>query len=322
MAPHSYAASRPEVRTTILERLAAGERLKHICAEPGMPCHESVTGWMRKDAGFAAEVARARAQGEFRRRLVFDEAKAKALLARLAAGEAIASVLRDPAMPSAGTFRYWRATYGAFAEEVHRLNQVKTDAKRERLRGRYRPFDPEVAERLYVRLWKGDHLRAVLRSDKAFPSLAVLTRWRRENPEFDGRMRFVLTGWKKKRGRERCLCTPELTATIVDRLRQGESLRSLSQQADMPSQGAMYNWVRTRPEFARAVAAACEDREDWYRDQMLDLVIRAAPMSERALTRLTAPLSRQETRLRKRPGWKRAREGASSPPGRSPRGRG
>jgi len=306
---HSYARSRPRVRQQILDRLAAGERLKHICGEAEMPCQESVTGWMRRDPEFAAAVARARAQGEFRRRLMFDEGKAQALLARLAAGETIGSVLRDPAMPSARTFRYWRATYGAFAEDVHRLNQVKAQAKAERCRGRYRPFDPDVADRLYVRLWKGERQRAVLRSDKAFPSLAVLTRWRRENPEFDARMRFVLTGWKKKRGRERCLCTPELTATIVDRLRQGQSLRSLARQADMPSQGAMYNWVRTRPEFARAVAEACEDREDWYRDQMLDLVVRAGPMSQKALTRLTAPLARQETRLRKRPGWKQRREG-------------
>jgi len=305
MPPHSYAVSRPEVRATILERLVGGERLKHICAEAGMPCHESVTGWMRRDAGFAAEVAQARARGDWRRRFMMDEAKARALLARLAAGERIGDILRDPAMPSARTYAYWRASQGWFAEEVFRLNGVKAAAKAERMRGRFRAFDPGVGEKIYVRLWKGEHLRAVLRSDRAFPSLAVLTRWRRENPEFDRMMRFVLTGWKKKRARERCLCTPELTATIVDRLRQGASLRSLSQEAGMPSQGAMYSWARTRPEFARAVAEACEDREDWYRDQMLDLVIRAGPMSEKALTRLTAPLSRQETRLRKRPGWKR-----------------
>jgi len=102
---------------------------------------------------------------------------------------------------------------------------------------------------------------------------------------------------------------PRVRQQILDRLAAGERLKHICRDAEMPCQESVTGWMRRDPEFARAVAEACEDREDWYRDQMLDLVIRAGPASQKALTRLTAPLSRQETRLRKRPGWKRRREG-------------
>ena len=304
---YSYARSRPQVRPQIVRRIAAGERLSHICREPGMPCPESVTGWMRREPAFAAEVAEARVRGEWRRRFAFDEDRARALLARLGAGEPIGRILRDPGMPSRETYyRHWLMSGPAwFQQGVWRIRQAREAARRGPVNGRFRAFDPVVAEKIYVRLWKGETLRAILRSDRMYPSLAVLARWRREAPEFDRMLAFVFRGWKQKRARERCLCTPEMTEAIVARIVEGGSLRSLAQEPGMPSQGAMYNWVRTRPEFAEAVAGACEDREDWYRDAMVALLDRAGPQSQKAITRLLAPLSRQETRLRKRPGWKR-----------------
>jgi hypothetical protein len=225
------------------------------------------------DAAFAAEVAAAREQASWRRRIAFDEAQARALIKRLEpADRPLAEVLRDPDMPGYRVFRTWRRGDPWFAEEINRVLAPKAEAKADRLRARYRAFDPAVAERLGLRLWKGETLRAVLRSDKAFPSLAVLARWRREEPQFDRMLRVVFEGWRRKRGREASLCTPALTWTIVAALLQGESLRSVSRQPGMPSQGALYSWVRTRPDFAEAVANACEDREDWFREARMSAV--------------------------------------------------
>ena len=305
--PFSYARTAPHLRYEILDRMAAGERLKAICAEPGMPCCESVMGWVRRDPDYGEMYANAVRRGEWRRLYQFDDAKAAAIISRLAAGETIGSILRDPAMPGRRTYTYWRRTQVGFQEELHRVKSSREDLRVAGLRGRYREFDRAVAERLYVRLWKGERLRKVLASDKAFPSLAVLERWRREQPEFDRMLRFVLKGWSRRRGRERCLCTPELTDAIVAQIREGASLRSLSVRQDMPSAGALYKWVRARPDFAAEIAEACEDREDWYLDQIAAIAERALPGTVKATRRAMAPLNSQLARLKKRPGWKRGR---------------
>ena len=307
--PISYAVAHPYLRQTILDRIAAGARLTHLCREHGMPCAESVTGWARKDAGFGDALRVAYLQGDARRRLVMDETVAKALVARLAAGERLGQVLADPAMPSQQVFRHWRAGYGWFAEAVHHQMGVKAQARQARMRGRYRPYDPAVGDRLYLALWWGASLRPLLASDKAFPSLAVLARWRRENAAFGAKMAYVLGAWRRKRAKARTLCTPEMTDLVVEGLLMGASLRSLSEVPGMPSQGAMYAWVRGRSDFAEAVAWACELRPEWYADQILDASRAAHLCGTRETQRVIGQLSAQETRLRKRPGWKRRKWG-------------
>jgi transposase-like protein len=302
--PYSYPQDRPTVRQEIVGRIAAGERLKAICREAGMPCVESVRGWMRREPGFAAEVARARAKADWRRRGRFDVEAAMAALARLQAGETTTAILRDPAGPSRQAFARWRAASPGYDAKV-RAAQAKLPRKRRR------GFDAAIADRIYVRLWMGEPLRAVLRSDPAFPSLAVFARWRREDPEFDGMIGFVLGAWKTKRPGLRGPYSPELEEDILDGIVEGGSLRSLAQRADMPCARTLYNWVRRKPEFAAKVAQACEWREDWYFDQLLEITgARGAPVSQKEMRRRTAPLMNQLVRLRKRPGWKRARDGA------------
>jgi hypothetical protein len=303
----SYPAA---VREAILDRISDGEHLTHVCREAGMPCHESVTGWMRRDPEFAQAVAAARAQGDWNRRLRFDPERAERLLARLRGGEAINDLLRDRAMPSRATFDHWKATELAFAEAVGRLIAEKA-ATRPWAKRRYRPYDAEIGERIYRRLWMGETLRAVLRSDRAFPSLMVFARWRRQDAGFDEMMGFVLGAWRRKRPSLLKRLTPKLYDAVRDGLVQGESLRSLSQRRDMPCARTLYAWVAKRPEFAAMVERACEGRVDWFFDHMLEMTGSGPPMSIKAMRARTAPLVRQEVRLRKRPGWKRRAGGWS-----------
>lgn len=175
-------------------------------------------------------------------------------------------------------------------------------------RGRFRPYDAEIGERIYVRLWKGEPLRAILRSDKSFPSLAVLARWRREQPAFDGMVRWAMDGWKHRRPQARHLLTEAMLERVIGGLVSGGSLRSLSREPGMPCQRTLYAWCRTRPEFAEMVAMACEDREDWYLAQAVKAASRVAgPKSLAAAQAAVARLNAQRVRLRKRPGWKRTR---------------
>lgn len=82
-------------------------------------------GVARRDPEFAASYAVAKAQGAHRPVWRYDEAAAKAVVVRLAAGETIASALSHPGMPNYRVFTYWRRTQAEFQAEVARLNEVK-----------------------------------------------------------------------------------------------------------------------------------------------------------------------------------------------------
>ncbi len=51
-----------KVADTICERIAAGESLRKITADPGMPCQTAVFSWLARHEAFAQQYARAREQ--------------------------------------------------------------------------------------------------------------------------------------------------------------------------------------------------------------------------------------------------------------------
>lgn len=240
----------------------------------------------------------------------------EAFLARVAAGDSVRALLARPGMPSQRQYPAWRA-WGLFRQgPVDRLADALAAGKAARARlakagrgrGRFRPYDRKVGERLYVKLWMGRAtLREILRSEREFPSLSVLARWRREQPEFDGMLTFVIGEWKRKAGAPwRGRYSPELAEGVLDGIVAGGSLRSLGDgRPDLPCARTLYSWVRTRPDFARAVAQACEDREDIYVDRIVEIARLAPVIGAREARRRMGPLKQQLTRLRKRPGGPR-----------------
>jgi len=119
---------------------------------------------------------------------------------------------------------------------------------------------------------------------------------------------LALDGWRRKRPRARSRLTEAMQDRVLEGLARGGSLRSLSREPGMPCQRTLYTWCRTRPDFAAAVATACEDREDWYAAEAVKAASRAVgPASTRAAKAAVARLNAQRVRLRKRPGWKRTR---------------
>lgn len=300
--PFAY-PDRGQIKLAIIARVAAGETVEAICSEAGMPCAGSVQVWRRADPWFAAELAAARRKGEWRRVYGFDEAVAAAFLARVAAGERIRDLLARPGMPSQGAYEYWRRTNVGFQEALWRLRGARYGRQSGTGHGRFRAWDEAMADRILLAVMLGAVLRKLLSSDPAFPCLAVVERWRREEPVWDRALVMAMAAGRRARRQ----ISPELTDEIRHRIVMGASLRSLGAEPDMPSAGTLYAWVRRWPEFAEAVARACHWREEVLNDRMMDVCQRNGPLALAATRREVAPLQLRVNQLSKRPGWKRAR---------------
>jgi len=284
------------LRDVILARVAAGETVRAVCAEPGMPSTASVQLWRRQDAGFAAALDTAVLQGRWRRRFQFDETKAKALLARLAAGEGIDAALAAPDTMSQRAFRYWRATDAGFAEELARLNAIKAEEKAARMRRGRRAFDRALADRILVRVGRGTPLERVLTADKALPCRGVLARWRRERPDFDHELQVAMRAARHVRGARR-LWSEALEAEIIERIGRGASFRKLARRPDMPCESTLANWMKRKPAFADAVRWACREREIAHAERQVQI-------AERATAASVGRAARRIARLRQQNGWR------------------
>lgn len=302
----SHGAEIGPIKIEVLARIAQGALLKDVCAQPGMPVVRTVLQWASKDPLFGPELKIAYARGAYRR-MAFDPAKAKAFIARMAAGERIKSILNDPEMPGRRTYQHWLTLDVTFAEDVHRLKGDKAAARVQRSHERRMVWDPDVGDRILGQVARGRYLRELLKSDPSLPCLDIVRRWRREQPEFDKVLRRYIDVWRRRRGQRPSLCTSELTQRIVDHLVEGHSLHSIGKMPGMPAGGTLYEWVAKRPDFAAAVAQACVDREDWYNDRIFEIELTATPRTATETARRAGPLKRQLTRLRHRPGAKRRR---------------
>ena len=258
----------------LLARLVQGPRLADVCRDPGMPHVKSISNWARADPDFAARLAEARRRGDLHRTYYFDEALAAAFLARLQSGELIASILADPVMPCRRVYVRWKATEAAFAAEVWRVRQVyQTDRMKTRWHHHRvvysRAYDQPTGDAIYLRVLRGATVPAVLADLKL--SRTAFRRWRREQPDLDLMMKAAVKLAPRARGpaRTALYCTPELTRRIEHHILHGASLSSLSKEPGMPSAFSLYKWVRTRPDFAAAIAHARRFRDDiYYADQV------------------------------------------------------
>jgi hypothetical protein len=223
------------------------------------------------------------------------------LLARLAAGEKLLSICRDPTMPSLLRLAYWRATQGEFGAECLRLINVHRAARLEAMRKPGRTWDPALADRVLLHVGRGHSYRRLRRLDANLPGGWVIDRWRREHPDFDADLRVNMAAGRRARA-------PARMAAALDTLRhgiiQGESLQSLAGRDGLPCRATLYNWTARSPDFAREIAQACDHREDWYTDQLQILADEAEHIGLAEARRRAAPIIRRLGQLRARPGKK------------------
>ena len=63
--------------------------------------------------------------------------------------------------------------------------------------------------------------------------------------------------------------TDELAATILGRISNGESLRSITMEEGMPNPDTVYVWLLKRPDFAENYTRAREEQADTLADEIL-----------------------------------------------------
>lgn len=121
----------PQVARAICGRVASGEGLTAICQEAGMPSHQSVRDWTLRLPKFRDDLARAREIGGRLSRggpvSTYSEAVAHEICHRLAEGESMSSICRDPALPCFSTVYLWRRKIPAFAEQMRVAREVQAE---------------------------------------------------------------------------------------------------------------------------------------------------------------------------------------------------
>jgi hypothetical protein len=109
----------------------------------------------------------------------YDDATGMEILRRVRAGETLAQVCRDPAMPRYDYVIYWARRRKAFREDL--------DAARLAAGGSLWStpvrFCPETCETILKRLCAGESIGEICR-DESLPTASTVYRWMREKPEW------------------------------------------------------------------------------------------------------------------------------------------
>lgn len=239
---------------------------------PGMPSRATIWRWGRDVPTFARQMAEARAEGlDFVQqaraadRAAFNSALADDVVTQVRYGARIADVARRPQGPSLRRLTAWKKAHPEFRAALRAAVRMAR-----RNRPLPWPWDEATADRILLRVMRGETLPAILR-EPDMPGPRAMRCWRAAHPDYDTALRRAMVRGQRVRGAAQTgeLCTPKLTKRIADRIAAGHSLRSVAGRRGMPSRGTLYGWMKRRPEFAEAVWAACDEREWILREQAL-----------------------------------------------------
>ena len=75
----------------------------------------------------------------------------------------------------------------------------------------------------------------------------------------------------KRKGRYVTIFTPTLFTTICDRIANGESLRQVCSDAEMPSKSTVMRWLRDKPELRDQYASARDDLLDHWAEDLIEI---------------------------------------------------
>jgi hypothetical protein len=124
--PRPYVRFSADLARVVCVRIAAGESLRAICAEPDMPSTASLRRWAKTRRDFAKIYNRARAAGSQwgHPNDTYCPVIAHEVVVRVSEGETLTSIADDPAMPSMGSLFYWRKSHPEFAEDLRTAREA------------------------------------------------------------------------------------------------------------------------------------------------------------------------------------------------------
>lgn len=271
-----FAYPRATMQARVIERLEAGQPLRVLEREPGFPKRQTLHTWGKDDPDFARRMAAARAWGKGMRVSatagpVFDAGRAEAFLVKVRLGEAVKDLVRRPEGPKRLLLNRWRRERPDFDAA---LKEAVCSARRFHGRQRGWPYDEALADRIILRVSRGETLPELVK-DPAMPGEVALDRWRRSHPEFAGALKLAYRRGFRLRARARRR-TPELLAAIVKHIEHGGSVRSAAMTVPgAPNVSNLRAWLKTDPAFAEDVAWAKQMRDEMIMDTALDMASRA-----------------------------------------------
>ena len=287
-------ARRPDLEAQLFRLSRAGLTLDQICAIDGWPSRPTLRKWLREKPSLGMLVAHGREElRRYEPRYPFAPEAAAELIRRIRLREPIGVLIREPGLPHRRALTAWKRERPDFAAEL-----AAATAYAAYFRRRYRPrratmaYTERLSDRIILAVVRGATLPQ-LYADRTLPSRAGLRRWRKAYPEFDGALRMAILTGHRARGKARvdAHCTPELTHAIEEHIVAGHSLHSLSKRRDMPGLYALYRWVRERPDFARAIAAASQFRDTLLADRVFTLTMGGAKVPAAALRKRLGQLN-------------------------------
>lgn len=89
----------------------------------------------------------------------------------------------------------------------------------------------------------------------------------------------MTTPAKRTTGRPR-IFSEELAQTICERIANGESLRQVCQDENLPCRETVYSWIRSNSEFLDQYAQAKEWQRDLLLDEIIELADKATPTAQ------------------------------------------
>ncbi|HEY3950820.1 hypothetical protein [Phenylobacterium sp.] len=263
--PYDLAA----MQERVIERLEAGMTVVGVARLDGAPSKHTIYRWSWEDEGFARRMRAAQAWGQGVRQgnrnaaELFDAAKAQAFLARVRAGEPIRRLVRTKGWPSREALNLWKRMRPDFAVDLAAAAKAARASKPLPF-----PYDEATADRIVLGCMKGERLRQVLKAPD-MPSWLAVQRWRAARPEFAGALRAAQIACMRLKRRARRRDTPQVIDAVEQHILRGGSLRTAARQRGMPNRNTLYEWMKTRPQFARQVALA----EMWRDQRMVDDVL-------------------------------------------------
>jgi hypothetical protein len=149
-----YVKFSAQLARAILRRAALGEPVLSICADDGMPSHNTVTVWARTHAAFGRALARAReaAAADDPGEAGFCQDTAREIFARLCEGEGLYRICADPRMPGKSTVYRWRERVPEFDRAVRLARDICAETVCEESLEAARAVTPETASATRVRL--------------------------------------------------------------------------------------------------------------------------------------------------------------------------